>query len=247
MLVVLAVLPAIGAPASRPTIFDIPIAAPAAELPPPGEFGVFACGTNGGPPGAPIAGWMDYAKCPPDAAGRHEVYFEYDDEAEYVARAKSDYVAGWTAGTAIDSFPVITSVVFDDTGRVEGLRIVTDPRPEQRHDQFLHLRPRQEHYLLALYLLDRFGMTTADCRDEKPSAGQGAVLGMFVDQTCSAAIGERSYKIESRLFRRPGETDIDPATGLPTEGAFVSETRAEITATGAANRGTLPRPGPAPQ
>jgi hypothetical protein len=180
-----------------------------------------------------------------DNAGRHEVYFEYDDEAEYVARAHADYPAGWSAGTAIDAFPVITSVLFDDAGTVAALRIVTDPRPEQRQDQFLHLRPRQEHYLLALYLLDRFGMSAADCRDRPPVSGESPMLGMFVQQTCAATIGNRHYEIESRLYRRPGETDVDPSTGLPTQGAFVSETRAEITVTGAANRDTPPRPAPA--
>jgi hypothetical protein len=235
----------LSAEPTRPTIFDIPLGALASDLPPPSEFGVFACGSNGGPPGTPILGWADFSTCAKDAGGWHEVYFEYDDEAEYVARAQSDYAAGWEAGTAIDFFPVITSVLFDDTGRTEALRIVTDPRPEQRRDQFLHLRPRQEHYLLALYLLDRFGMSASDCHDRPPTLGKSPMLGMFADQSCAATVAGRHYEIESRLYRRPGETDVDPATGMPTEGAFVSETRAAITATAAANKGTPPHPVPA--
>ena len=132
----------------------------------------------------------------------------------------------------------MTSVLFDDAGRVGGRRIVTDPRPEQRQDSFLHVRPRQEHYLLALYLLDRFGMNPSDCHDETAQPGESAVLGMFVKQECAATRGKQSYRIESRLYRRPGEADVDPATGLPTEGAFVSETRAEILAIAAANKDT---------
>jgi hypothetical protein len=234
--------PAAAADAARLTIFDIPLGAAASTLPPAEEFGVFACGNDGGPPGAAIAGWTDYAKCPADSQGLHEVYFEYDDEAEYAARARGDYRAGWQAGTAIDAFPVITSALFDDAGRVEALRIVTDPRPEQRKDAFLHLRPRSEHYLLGLYLLDQFGMSAADCHDEPPGAGEGAVLGMLVKQDCTATRQGQTVTIASRLYRRPGEADVDPATGLRTEGAFVSETRAEITA--AANTDTPPRPAP---
>jgi hypothetical protein len=211
-----------------PSIFDIVLGASAGALPSPNEFAIFACGNDGGPPGVPLNGWDDYPKCPAAPDGRHEVYFEYDDEAEYVARAKGDYVAGWTVGTAIDSFPVITSVLFDDNGRATGLRIVTDPRPEQRKDDFLHLRPRQEHYLLGLYLLDRFGLPASDCHDEQAAKGERAVLGMFVRQVCVATKNGRSYRIESQLYRRPGEGDIDPDTGLRTEGAFVSETRAEV-------------------
>ena len=229
----------------RPTIFDIPLGGRAESLPPSTEFGLFACGNNGGPPGRVLAGWSDLKSCAADPQGRHEVYFEYDDEAEYVARAHEDYPKGWGAGTAIDAFPVMTSVLFDDAGRVVCLRIVTDPRPDQRDDLFLHVRPRQEHYLLRLYLLGRFGMTASDCRDEAAKSGEGAMLGMFVRQVCTATIGDKNYRIESRLYRRPGESDVDPATGLRTEGAFVSETRAEIWSIAATSTNTPLHPAPA--
>jgi len=223
---------ALSLPASaidtRPTVFDIVLGASVTALPPVNEFGIFACGNDGGPPAVLLNGWGDYKKCPAGSDGRHEVYFEYDDEAEFVARANDDYVAGWSAGTAIDSFPVVASVLFNDNGRATGLRIITDPRPEQRRDDFLHLRPRQEHYLLGLYLLDRFDLPVSDCHAEQPAKGESAVLGMFVRQVCAATKNDRSYRIASQLYRRPGESDIDPDTGLRTEGAFVSETRAEI-------------------
>lgn len=255
-LIAASLLVALSLPASalgaRPTVFDIKLGASAIALPPPAEFGVFACGNDGGPPGIILNGWTDYLKCPRDPHGRHEVYFEYDDEAEYVARANDDYVAGWSAGTAIDSFPVTVSVLFDDGGRATGLRIATDPRPEQRKDNFLHLRPRQEHYLLGLYLLDRFGLSVAACHDEPPEKGESAVVGMLVRQVCSATKDGRSYRIESQLYRRPGESDVDPDTGLRTEGAFVSETRAEVDlvapelATAEANRDRRRRRAPLP-
>ena len=180
-----------------------------------------------------MSGWADYARCAPEPDGLHEVYFEYDDEAEYVARAHDDFAAGWEAGTAIDSFPIIASALFDDTGRLTGLRIVTDPRPDQRNDPFLHFRPRQEHYLLALYLKPRLGISEGDCQSAAPGPGEGAVLGMFAKEDCSRTADGVHITLSSRFFRRPGETDIDPATGMRTEGAFVSETRAEMRLVGA--------------
>ena len=74
----------------RPTIFDIPLGAEASMLPPSSEFGIMACGNDGGPPGKVLAGWSQYRDCPAGREGWHEVYFEYDDEAEYVARAHED-------------------------------------------------------------------------------------------------------------------------------------------------------------
>jgi hypothetical protein len=212
----------------RLTIFDLKLGSSVASLPPSAEFKSFACGSDGGPPGTALGGWADYARCPPEADGLHEVDFEYDDEAEYIARAHDDYAAGWNAGTAIDAFPIIASALFDDSGRLTGLRIVTDPRQEQRDDPFLHFRPRQEHYLLALYLKPRFGIEASDCRTSPATAGEAAVLGMLVKEDCVRIAGNVRYTLSSRLLRRPGETDIDAATGMPTEGAFLSETRAEI-------------------
>jgi hypothetical protein len=212
----------------RLTLFDLKLGTTIDALPAASNFKEFACGTNGGPPGAPLSGWAQYGQCAPEADGLHEIYFEYDDEAEYIARAHDDFAAGWEAGTAIDSFPIIASALFDDRGHLMGLRIVTDPRPNQRNDPFLHFRPRQEHYLLGLYLESRFGITDGDCTTIAPVPGEGAVLGMFVKEDCARVADDVRYSITSRLLRRPGETDIDPATGFPTEGAFFSETRAEM-------------------
>ena len=75
----------------RPTrlnVWDIKIGEAAAKI--PDGFINYACGTNGGPPSLPIANFTEFRKCRPDANGLHEVYFEYDDELEYRARALED-------------------------------------------------------------------------------------------------------------------------------------------------------------
>ena len=51
---------------------------------------------------------------------------------------------------------------------------------------------------------------------------------MFAKRECERVADGRRYLVESRLFRRPGETDVDPVMGTLTDGQFLSETRAEI-------------------
>jgi len=48
--------PASGHPLRRATIWDLKVGAPVAAQPDPNEFRGFACGSNGGPPRAPLAG-----------------------------------------------------------------------------------------------------------------------------------------------------------------------------------------------
>src|SRR5262245_45726616 len=70
------------------TVWDLKLGLPIAAQPPPREFGGFACGANGGPPRQPLTGWTDFMRCTAEPNGLREVYFEYDDEYEYIARAR---------------------------------------------------------------------------------------------------------------------------------------------------------------
>src|SRR5204862_3702459 len=117
--------------------------------PKPQEFQNFACGSNGGPPRAQLSGWADFARCRAEASGLHEVYFEYDDELEYIARARDlDREITRFAGTTETGFPVIVSALFDDNGILRAIRIVTDSRPDYRNDVTeADLRKRDEAYL----------------------------------------------------------------------------------------------------
>ena len=120
----------------RASVWDLKLGQPIAAQPSADEFRGFACGSNGGPPRQRLKGWSDFARCPADADGLHEVYFEYDDELEYIARAKDleREVTRW-AGTTEVTFPVVVSGLFDGNGVLKGIRIVTDfpPRPPHRH------------------------------------------------------------------------------------------------------------------
>src|SRR3981189_129787 len=93
----------------------------------PDVFVDHACGTNGGPPGLPLSGWKDFRRCRTEPSGLREVYFRYDDELEYWAKANNlapqmeQYV-----GTKTYGFPITVSALIDDSAVIRGIRIVTD-------------------------------------------------------------------------------------------------------------------------
>src|SRR5216683_582950 len=115
----------------RATVWDLKLGQPISAQPSPDEFRGFACGSNGGAPRQRLTGWSDFARCGAEPNGLHEVYFEYDDEYEYIARAKDldREVARW-AGTTELGFPVVVSALFDGAGVLKGIRAVTDSRPD---------------------------------------------------------------------------------------------------------------------
>lgn len=229
-----AVLIASALPAqARMKIWDLKLGSTLEQLPAQQEFKGYACGSNGGPPLKVLAdGFAGFAQCPPEASGLHEVYFEYDDEDEYIARAHEDIKLGRDIGTVDKSFPIITSALFDDAGTLKGIRMVTDPRFEQQPDnEWASLRPRQDHYLLAAYLAGQFGIEKAkDCVAVPLRAGESAVAGRVVKQDCDRtdpATGLH-YVLQQRYFRKAGQGDHDPHTGALTTGQYESLTRAEV-------------------
>jgi hypothetical protein len=215
--------------APRLTIWDLPLGTAAGKL--RTGFVHFACGSNGGPPLKPLSGWSDFVRCDPEPDGLREVYLEYDDSREKAALAAGRWLPLDQIGTLQDYFPVMASVLFAQDGTLVGLRLVTDPRPDEKADNGLpRPRPRGEHYLLALYLMPRFGMTDADCRELPPGRGESPVIGQFVKRECTRddRAAHRRYTIVAHYLRKPGQHDVDPATGQLTEGQFESFTRAEV-------------------
>src|SRR5712692_1059102 len=94
----------------RLEIWDLQLGAAVDQL--PDEFIDYACGTAGGPPSRPLDGWRDFHRCRPEPSGLREVYFRYDDELEYWAKA-NDFAM------EID-FPVVLSALFDADGILAG-------------------------------------------------------------------------------------------------------------------------------
>jgi hypothetical protein len=226
--------PALAQPQRRATIWDLKLGAPIAEQPSPNEFRGFACGSNGGPPRAPLTGWADFKRCPAEPDGLREVYFEYDDELEYIARAHDNdlEISRW-AGTHEVTFPVITSALFNDAGILKGIRMVTDARPEHRNDiTEANRKKREEAYTLGAVMAARFDMDPAqDCQSMPPAEGESPVGSLFVKRVCerkNAAAGRRIV-VRANLYRKPGQSGYNPQ--LPTQltqGQFESSARVEI-------------------
>jgi uncharacterized protein YjbI with pentapeptide repeats len=225
-----------------PTVWDLPLGAHARELP-ADPFIDFACGTNGGPPSAPLTGWTDFAHCRAEpATGLHEVYFRYDDEPEYWARARymMEQVAFYQYTTVFD-IPVIVSLLFDADGFLVGHRIVSDPRvPEGM---------RENGSSLAGILRARYGEELFDCVDQPPAPGESEFQGIFVKRECHAtdpAAGLTMFVVERNL-RKLGQHQQDALAG-PTAGLFESTTYfqallTEPIADREARLAALPQPG----
>jgi hypothetical protein len=218
----------------RATVWDLRLDQPIAAQPAPDAFRAFACGSNGGPPRQRLAGWSDYLRCRPEPGGLHEVYFEYDDEYEYVARARDlpREIARW-AGTTEAAFPVIVSALFDDAGVLAAIRVVTDPRPDYRNDVTdSDLRKRADAHLFGQLMAARFGVEpTRHCKALPAAEGESAIGDVFVKQLCEMADVPNGRKVilAASFFRKPGQSGVNPQ--LPTQltqGQFESSARLEI-------------------
>jgi hypothetical protein len=221
-------------PLRRATVGDLKLGAHVSVQPAPAEFKGFACGSNGGPPRQQLAGWSEFGRCRAEPSGLHEVYFEYDDELEYIARARDleREITRW-AGTTEAGFSVIISALFDDAGTLKGIRIATDSRPDYRNDiTEANLRKRADAYLFGGVMASRYDIDAArDCKSLAAGEGESGVGELFVKQRCELADRARGRRVvvQANLFRKPGQSAVNPQ--LPsqlTDGQFESSARLEI-------------------
>ncbi len=218
----------------RDTVWDLKLGESIAAQPSRDEFRGFACGSNGGPPRQRLTGWNDFARCPAEPDGLREVYFEYDDELEYIARAHDleREVARW-AGTTELGFPVIVSALFDSSGVLKGIRIVTDPRPDYRNETTdADLRTRADAYLLGGRMASRFDIEPKrDCTAVPPAEGESAVGGLLIKQSCELVDAEHHRKLDLKVsyYRKPGQSAFNPQMPTQlTQGQYESSARLEI-------------------
>ena len=229
-----ALAPATAQQMRRATIWDLKLGEPIAAQPSPNEFRAFACGSNGGAPRAPLTGWSDFARCRAEPNGLHEVYFEYDDELEYIARARDleREITRWF-GTTEAGFPIITSALFDANGVLKSIRLVTDSRPEHRNDiTEANVRKRADAYMFGGIMAPRYEIDPSrDCSTLPPAEGESPVGDIFIKQACErvSATGTRKVFLRVNFFRKPGQSGVNPQ--LPTqltEGQFDSSARVEV-------------------
>jgi len=184
------------------------------------DLAEIACGTNGGPPSRPLEKISDYLNCAPEEDGLREVYFSYDDEFEYRAKAlELPTEASLYAGTTVAGHPVVVSVLVDEKGELQGRRIITDSRAE--------LRDRRRAASLASILKSRFGEGWS-CEDFEPQDGEEPLSGVFINQACQQidpAQGKLTLAVQ--YMRKKGQHGKDPVTGRAVKGAYQSSTRFE--------------------
>ncbi len=202
-----------------PSVWDLELGAHATELN-RRESVDYACGTNGGPPSRPIDDWTQYGACAaePDT-GFHEVYFQYDDELEYWAKAHSlPNQISLYEHTSAYQIPIIPSGLFDDDGFLRGIRIVTDPR--------VSVVVREKAVDLGGYLTARYGEGWT-CTDLPRQEGEQEYQGAYIKNRCVKQADDppSSVMIERRAYRKSGQFAFDPRYGNPTEGQFESSTR----------------------
>lgn len=145
-----------------------------------------ACAGEGGAPGMGLASWAEFKQCPPDAAGLHEVTFAY---AESPLAELGDR---WE-GTKVAGHPVIPSLLIDDGGVVQGIRIVTDP------DARLYLKKKA--FLLGIRVMGRYGRDGWTCTEAEPDDGRTPVGGIFIDRHCEKIFHDRRLILETDLYR----------------------------------------------
>jgi hypothetical protein len=200
-------------------IWDLPLGTAVAEL--PDEFIDYACGNNGGAPGLSLTGFADYRRCRAEDGGLREVYFRYDDELEYWARAND--LRGEMeqyAGTRTYGFPVVASILVDEAGVLRGLRIVSDPRYDTNRD---------EAYFLKNFLMSRLGRDGWLCSDLPAEEGETSVDGVFVKQRCAKDFEDgRRATLLARHLRKTGQARFDPRSGKQTTNQFESSVRFEL-------------------
>ena len=204
----------------RADVWSLKLGTPASELP-SNDFIDYACGSNGGPPQEPLAGWADYGKCKPEPNGLREVYFRYDDELEYWAKAhRARTLLAQYGGTKVLDFPVIVSGLFDQEGTLAGLRIVTDPRvtpPE-----------RKQAYTLSNFFKARYGSEGWTCTDTPPAPGETPVGTLYINQRCTKLTKDNlRAMLETRFLRLPGQAEFSGG-GKLTVGEFESSTRLDL-------------------
>ncbi|HLK82414.1 MAG TPA: hypothetical protein VKT99_13120 [Xanthobacteraceae bacterium] len=203
-----------------PKIWDIKLGIPISELP-LNDFVDPACGTNGGPPGRPLKGFEEFALCPVEqSTGLHEVWFRYDDEMEYIARARrSGILIRQYQANSLAGQPIITSFLIDNAGLVQGYRIVNDPRAEGS--------VRIDAFNLADLFKGIAGMGIP-CKDLPPAEGERPIDDIFIKEICEQKTGDQVVRVESRRYYKPGQYAVDPNENRLTENQFESSARLEV-------------------
>ena len=210
-----AVLPALS-------IWDVKLGAPVTDIP-DSAVATLACGTNGGPASFPLKSFADWQQCTPEASGLRELTFTYDDEQDYIARAMELEYRALAGGTSVYAHPVVLSVLVDDAGLAQGIRIVTDDRASDRD--------RRVAMALSRNFKAMFGAWNLDCHDIPMQDGEQKVGNEFLHQRCLGTNPDGSGQqvlIEASYLRKKGQEALSRETQQINKGYYQSQTRLEL-------------------
>lgn len=178
----------VGAAAEAGDIRGLRVGVAAADLPLQG-FAGFACAADG----AAVEGWAEHRRCPAGADGLREVSVRYDEAAQVWAAVNDSW-----EGTKVAGHPVLISVLFDDAGMAQAIRVVTDPKAR------FYLRKKA--FLLGLRVMGRYGRDGWTCADDPPAAGRTPIGGMLIARSCAKDLADRRLVLRTDLYRGPGQT-----------------------------------------
>lgn len=197
--VLLALLAAAPARAEEADLREFRVGMKASELP-AGGYTDFACaGAKLG-----VEGWQDYARCPADAAGLHALRFAYQEGSNELAFLNDTF-----EGTKVGGHPVLLTLLISDTGVVEGLRIETDPAAR--------LNRRKKAHLLGELAKARYGEAGWTCTEAQPTANEGPIGGLFLNEHCEKATPTRHYTLDRQMFHRAGADPLSFVGGSQLE------------------------------
>ena len=153
------------------------------------------------------------------------MWFIYDDEWEYIARAQREerIINRYSANTFFRQ-PIITSLMIDEAGLVQGYRVITDPRarPEVRIEGFMLSGPFKGMFSDAPWA----------CANIPRGERQEPIEGIFINTVCELRSEAHVVKLEVHHFLKPGQDLRNIQRHLEVEaGEFESSTRLEVYST----------------
>ena len=98
-------------------------------------------------------------------------------------------------GTKVAGHPVIPSLLIDDAGVVQGIRVVTDS------DTRMYLKKKA--FLLGIRVMGRYGRDGWTCTEAEPGAGRTPVGGLFIDRRCEKTFHDRRLILETDSIAPP--------------------------------------------
>lgn len=209
---------------SKTRIWNVAIGTHVSALPP--DFIMQACGSNGGPPKLPLNGFQEFARCAIEPeTGLREIWFSYDDIEEYFLRAHrimEDLVDAARPNVLFEQL-VIYSLLIDDSGRVQGYRIISDPRekPARRWEADAIAQPLQNVI---------YGASGWQCTDLPRLDGELPFRGQFTKEICKKESGGQQITLEHRVLLKPGQMHGRPGETLQLN-EFDVRVRVEVVST----------------